>query len=322
LFLGTIDLLDVYVRLGKVIEHLGSFDPQDRAQLQAVVTSIEKRRRGTRNELTLRLLPNVVVHERLTLPVGVRDVLAKVLANQIERLAPWPREQALLAFREKGRDTAGNLQVDVWIAGRERIGHLLEVLSMGGLIPRVIDVGSSPDDDPGIDLSPLSEFEHVKRRKFIARALAAGLAVAFAASAATGGWAWFLARDHERIAGDLRSSLAKASSIRSGDQTKLSRAATAALALRKGLPVASIVIEALSRALPDDAYVDRLEMRDGVITIAGQAVNAPGLIAAIERSPHFKGVEFAAPTTREAGSLRSVFSISAKLEPKMTLEEQ
>ena len=49
------------------------------------------------------------------------------------------------------------------------------------------------------------------------------------------------------------------------------------------------MLEALSRALPDDAYVTELRIDSMKLRVIGLAANAPALIAPLERSGHFAG---------------------------------
>jgi general secretion pathway protein L len=75
----------------------------------------------------------------------------------------------------------------------------------------------------------------------------------------------------------------------------------------------TIMLEALSRALPDDAWLGRLEVSQGSVTFAGKASNAAALIAPIEASQHFTDVQFSAPTTRAEGDTQESFTITAKI---------
>jgi general secretion pathway protein L len=75
----------------------------------------------------------------------------------------------------------------------------------------------------------------------------------------------------------------------------------------------TIMLEALSRALPDAAWLDRLEVSQGSVTFAGKAANAAALIGPIEASQHFTDVQFSAPTTRAEGESQESFTITAKI---------
>ena len=82
---------------------------------------------------------------------------------------------------------------------------------------------------------------------------------------------------------------------------------------KRGQPSIAIVLEALSRALPDNAWLDRLEVGQGMVTLAGTSTNAANLIARVEGSGHFAHAQFAAPTTRIDGGNHESFSITAEM---------
>jgi len=84
-------------------------------------------------------------------------------------------------------------------------------------------------------------------------------------------------------------------------------------------PSMAIMLEALSRALPDDAWLNRLEVEQGTARLAGNATNAAALIGPIEASGHFSDVQFSAPTTRAEGESEESFTITAKIVPGRNL---
>jgi general secretion pathway protein L len=77
----------------------------------------------------------------------------------------------------------------------------------------------------------------------------------------------------------------------------------------------AVMLEALSRALPDDAWLNRLEVEQGTVRLAGNASNASALIGQIEASGHFADVQFAAPTTLAEGETQESFTITARIVP-------
>ena len=84
--------------------------------------------------------------------------------------------------------------------------------------------------------------------------------------------------------------------------------------------MAAIAIEALSRALPDTAYLTELNIDGAKVRLVGIAQDAPALIAPLEQSGQFKDVHFYAPTTRNADGVRFVFHIEALTEPRTTID--
>ncbi len=75
-----------------------------------------------------------------------------------------------------------------------------------------------------------------------------------------------------------------------------------------------IVIEALSRLLPDHTYVTELHLAGNKLQIAGITHDAPSLIPLIEQSGHFTRATFYAPTTRSPSDPGERFHIEAQID--------
>ncbi len=74
----------------------------------------------------------------------------------------------------------------------------------------------------------------------------------------------------------------------------------------------TVLLRELSDVIPSDAYLTSLNLRAGRLTLDGQARSASDLIAALEKSKHFKNVSFTSPTTRVGDKDR--FSLVAEVE--------
>ena len=81
-------------------------------------------------------------------------------------------------------------------------------------------------------------------------------------------------------------------------------------------------VEALSRALPDNAYLTELSLENATVRIVGLAKDAPSLIAPLEHSGAMTGVHFSSPTTREPDGTHFRFHIEGRAEPYNKRPEQ
>jgi general secretion pathway protein L len=86
-------------------------------------------------------------------------------------------------------------------------------------------------------------------------------------------------------------------------------------------PSAAIVLEALSRALPDTAHLTELNLHGATLNIAGLTSDAPSLIAPLERSGSLTDVRFSAPTTRGSDGGHFAFHIVGLVEPQSKLPD-
>ena len=94
-----------------------------------------------------------------------------------------------------------------------------------------------------------------------------------------------------------------------------------ALQARKwATPSAVMVLEALSKTLPDEAHLTELRIESGKVQIGGSATDAPALIRLIEQSRRFTQATFFAPTVRGPSGGES-FHIEAHIEPSFGRDE-
>ena len=97
------------------------------------------------------------------------------------------------------------------------------------------------------------------------------------------------------------------------------RPAERAWASKETAPSAVIVLEVLSRALPDAAYLTELRLDNTTLRIIGLASDPPSLIAPLERTGHLTSVHFFAPTTRGPDGTLFKFHIEAQVVPRLEI---
>ena len=114
------------------------------------------------------------------------------------------------------------------------------------------------------------------------------------------------------------SSLALTLAIRSD---AVAAPAERAWVLKETAPSGVIVLETLSRALPDTAYVTELSLQKSAVRIVGLTSDAPSLIAPLEHDGQFADVRFFAPTTRGPDGRLFWFHIEAQVEPHIGVAE-
>ncbi|MBI2986157.1 MAG: PilN domain-containing protein [Deltaproteobacteria bacterium] len=74
-----------------------------------------------------------------------------------------------------------------------------------------------------------------------------------------------------------------------------------------------LVLDELSRIVPNNAYLSNLRYREMAVELQGSAENTSSLVPLLERSPVFRNVGFTAPSNRGRDN-RETFSLKAELE--------
>lgn len=314
LFLRRGRSCDVYVRTRDRIEQIATPETGS-AELRAELARRLGKRKGSAGPIVLRLQPSEVVETRISVPTAARDVMVPILRNQIERLAPWPAERALFAHEVAGdAGEPGTLAVQLTITGRNVVEGLVAELDELGYPPDIVDCGTDANAEPRFNLLP-RQSEEAGRTGRLLVSLAGG---ALALSLVAGAIGAFVMVQKSRELGAVNAKLEelrgknKSDSQAEGFARRQRRQALLA-AEKRAQPAMTIMLEALSRALPDDAWLSRLEVSQGSVTLAGSAANAAALIGPIEASQHFTDVQFSAPTTRAEGEVQESFTITAKI---------
>jgi general secretion pathway protein L len=269
---------------------------------------------------------NVVVR-RIAVPVQAREFVSGIVRNQIDRLSPWHSDQAVYGF-ETGIDAEDSttLDVRVLIASRAVIDAAREQIATIGLsVDRVVAPCGNTGGAKAIALwSRLSDVSP-EHRAGIHRNIGIGIATTIAACIAITVWAVISA---SLIRGGGEDVAAQIDAFRRQLQSPRTLQSAALLPPnerewydKETSPSAVLVVEALSRALPDTAYLTEFSLQNTTLRIVGLTSDAPPLIASLEHSGSLTGVHFFAPTTREPNGNQVRFHIEGRVEPHVNLAE-
>ncbi len=261
------------------------------------------------------------LHRRCALPVAAAAHLRPIIANQIDRRTPWPADQVWFAAVPLGPGTASDrpsdreepmIDVRLTVVPRAAVEAPLDTVRALRLVPTTLEVEDGeggwvalPLTGPLTGTAPDDAAARTRRWLPVAAALAL-LAALF------GPPLW------ERAA--LTAALEEAGRA-SGEVRRLAaaledrKAASAYAERRKSeTPATTVVLEVLSRILPDDVWLSELHLDAGIVLLVGQAADANRLPALLSASPHFADVQFRSAVVREpAGGDR--FQLSARVVP-------
>ncbi len=300
----------------EAIQPLGELDlGEEDAALQARQWLNDQSERDL--QIWLVLPPEQVLRRTLKLPLAARDNLRQVLGFEMDRHTPFQADQVVFDACVRQVDaTAGLLDVELVLVPRQRLETLLEQLQPWQLPLSGITVQGLEDCANLLpeDRQPVRDDGSRRINRLL---LAVATVLVFLL-----GWNAIDKREQQiarldeqiaqargkaRVAGQLRSELdAAVQSARWLHDRK-----------RKHPLMLQAMLE-LTEALPDDAWVQRMEFNKGVFKIQGVAVSANELLKKLDRLPHLKSPEIVGAITEDRLTHKEKFHI--KLTPNFPLE--
>jgi general secretion pathway protein L len=276
--------------------------------------------RSARNGFVIfELGPDDVAVRRLNIPAPAREFLPGIVRNQIERLSPWNFDQVAYGFdAAPNAEDPANLDVRVSIASRRVIDAARnDAAAIGLAVDRII---TCPDEAAGAGTVTLWSGGAREDAARLRNRIGIGIAAAVVISVGLSAWAVTSAQSlrQESDAVEARSkTLQRQIAAARSPQALASLSPQQRLwSARETSPAAVVLLEALSRTLPDAAYLTELRLENATVRMVGLAKDAPSLIAPLEQSGQLADVHFAAPTTRDADGVSFRFHIEARVEPK------
>jgi len=208
------------------------------------------------------------------------------------------------------------VNVEVGIVGRKQVQTVLSWLKRIGVVVTDFDIAESVrgTDAIAIDFVRDNAVARVRRRLTRTVSWVGGAALLIAAVGLYGAISALM--EQQTLAdrtGELTAALRSDAEL-SGEAGKLGEARK--LVDRKRLEKPAVeMIEALTRVVPNDAWLESLDYEDHQLTIVGRSVSVPPIVEALERSGVFTNVNFASPTQRDPVAKVDNFSISASVQP-------
>ena len=255
---------------------------------------------------------------QVKLPQSAIGKIGAILDLDLARLTPFAPGEVFSGWINHGPSGAdSNLNIDHVIIRKDIVAHVIEAIRKCGAKPTGIfvrdGIGSALPLALAMDGSPFRASLMKLWTRFTAVGFSALVlsAVTFAAVVLVRQSQTFesieaqnaaVEKDAAEVRGRLEQIKAKSSEILSLQARK------------SGIATRLEVIEELSRALPDDAFLIGVSMDSNRLVADGSAKSPEPLISLFESSPAFQNVSFVSPVFRNPGEEKSHFSIRLELE--------
>jgi general secretion pathway protein L len=270
--------------------------------------------RGSRVEAVLQ--SDHVMFSPLDFPSQAGDFLDGMLREQVDRLTPWTVKQAIFGWSQPTDTANDRIEVTFAATSKLKIQPLLQLAQ--ALDVRSIAVFATASGSEGtptrIKLFDESLLSAIGRTVSVPRILRTILLSAGLAAAASLLVAAYLGSSLQSEQQELQRRVSQRRAALRLDPNAGGSSALSLLAKRKQTtPSSVLVLEAVSRVLPDSTYVTELRIEGDKVQVVGMTQDAPSLIRLMEQSPQFTRATFFAPTTHAQNEPGERFHIEAHI---------
>lgn len=257
------------------------------------------------------LLPaDRVLSRTVSLPAAAQENLRQVIGFELDRFTPFSAAQVYFDYHLKTRGAGADmLSVEVALVPRKRVDGWLEALRSAGIAVDTLSAASLWDD---ANLLPPELRPKLNLKRLAQRMLPVALIVVLLGAAmALPLW------QKREIAISLQ---AREAALRgkAGEVIKLrekvDKEVKSLEAIRdqwRAFPPVLDVLQVLTKLLPDDTSLQRMEVKGNTLIINGTSSSASSLIGLLQNSPAFDAPHFLSPVTQQRG--KEVFNLSASI---------
>jgi general secretion pathway protein L len=268
--------------------------------------------RGSRIEAQL---PSAhVMARRLDFPGQAGDFLDGMIRAQVDRLTPWTVHEAVFGW---SAPAAANERIELIFAATSRfkVQPLLQFAQAMNAACVAISVAASVGADPSVRIKLLDKplQSAMGTTMSIPRLLRTVLLGAGIAAAASLLIAAYLENTMQSEQSELQQRILQRRAALRLDPNAAGSGLGLLAKRKQTSPSGVMVLEAVSRALPDTTYVTELRIEGDKVQVVGMTQDAPSLIRLMEQSPQFTRATFFAPTTHAANEPGERFHIEAHL---------
>ncbi|MFE0759006.1 PilN domain-containing protein [Inquilinus sp. NPDC058860] len=280
--------------------------------------------RSGRRTVVLRVPGEWALKRTFLLPRMAAPAVPGIARLEMDRLTPWAGAQVFLDSRvARLVDGGRKIEAAITIVPCAKVESLRQRLAEHGLRIAAIELDAQDGGGRQILMPPSGQADPPSQTRSLRRAAAAvAAAMLLLAVGAAGVLGWQI-RERERAIDAARAQLAAlqpdVEAVRQlqGDIRALREAQRFVDDRRRQTPAASIVLEAVTRILPDDVWLTELVMSGGALRLAGYAADASMLIGSLESSSDFHDAKFQAPSTRDRELGKDRFAVGADIRPRL-----
>lgn len=265
----------------------------------------------------LMLPATLVMIHRLRMPTAAARDLTAVVGYELDKYTPYPRDQLLYVVRQDGRGVGG-LDITLIALLRERMDAILDECAGHGLKLHSVDVCAENGTPLGIDLlpdsaRPMNPGAGPGRRRVLV-GLCAVLLVTL-----MGLWLHDRQQRLEGMRATVQSQKAQVAQVQQLRQQLTNTLGAAEYLTRRkaARPTMAALMSELTACLPDDTWLEQLEVDAGEVSFSGQSARASALIAQMKACRSLENPQFQGVIQPDADSGKDRFSLHARLHQEV-----
>lgn len=278
-------------RLGAVLQDLGRYPLDSRLDHHIDFEPDDV-------DVVVRLPAQAGLRRVVEVPLAAAETLTETLGYEVERQTPFRADQVRFAYRELARDAAAEtITVDLLVVPREQLRRALDTARQLGLSPTAMTAGSG-DEALGFNLLPPQPRIATPRSPVVTLLWAVAAACLMLAMATPSFRAELARRD---AAQRLAAAEAAARPVLAGQAGSAAREDTLHRLVQRsdaGAPMV-VLLEELSRLLPDDVALSQLAIRKDGVELHGTAASAAAVVRRLDGSGRYQAIAFRSPVVRD-----------------------
>ena len=286
------------------------------AQRQAFISALAKVRNGQR-DVVIALPSDRVLRKTLTLPLATEENLRQVLEFQMDEYTPFPVSQVYFGYRVAGRNFArGQLTVEFAATPRDAVDEAVQKLNDWGCVVRAAVAEDMLAAGTLVNLLPAAQGKPPSLLRHGLNPWLAGLVMLLAIAAIA--MPLIIKREavvqmqpwleKSKTAAEAVDALRRGLEIRIEEHNYL-------LEKRQALPAVIVALEELTRILPDDTWVQQLDIKGKELQIQGETASSVKLIGLFEQSGRFYDASFRSPLTKGQTAGAERYQLALQMRP-------
>ncbi len=307
------DLIDIHRIIGSKKSHVKRMPINELTSNQ--ISSIVRETNVTQKILAVP--KRHVLEKNVSFPMPAEENMREVLSFEMDRLTPFTANQVYYDYNLISRNKQKNkVDLQLVIVPKDRVDGLLQSLDQIGFRPHIVTVhGDKTDDYSQINLLPIEKrAKRINALKVINYTLTGVLCLLLLVSMFLP--VWSKVKYIESLEPELNKYTKSAESI-TKLRKQVDKAEEEALFLVDKKHASTLmlhVIDELTQIIPDDTWVNQVDVNDNEVHVYGESVSSASLLPIMEASKIFSNAQFRSPVTQNRQNNTERFHLSAQLK--------